>query len=231
MPIFASEFNCPFCDEVVDRFGDHCLVCSCGGDRTKRHNCIRNEVFFFCNGARLNPELERPGLLQPRPLIGASAEDGSARDADANRRPADVYLPRWRQGLPVALDFAVTSGLRGDVVSASAQDRSSAVTQYEDFKCEYLNTAERCAEEGIKFIPVVAEAHGGGWGNEAHKVWNALAKQKCSIIGERESDVASMLLQSLGLIIQRENASAILRSWPTANADRSIAAAGISASC
>ena len=41
---------------------------------------------------------------------------------------------------------------------------------------------------------------------------------------ERESDVASMLLQSLGLILQRENARAILRRWPTTNADRSIAA-------
>ena len=81
------------------------------------------------------------------------------------------------------------------------------------------------------FIPVVAEAHGGGWGQEAHRVWNALAKQKCSITGERESHVASMLLQSLGIILQRENARAILRRWPTANADRSIVDAGASALC
>ena len=62
-PIFDSEFHCPYCDEVIDRFGDHCLSCACGGDRTKRHNLIRNEVFYVCNSAGLNPELEKSGLL------------------------------------------------------------------------------------------------------------------------------------------------------------------------
>ena len=66
-PIFESEFYCPFCDEIVDRHADHCLTCACGGDRTKRHNTLRNEVFFFCISSGLNPELERPGLLPPRP--------------------------------------------------------------------------------------------------------------------------------------------------------------------
>jgi len=177
MPILALEFNCPFCDNVVDRYGDHCLACSCGGDRTKRHNRVRNEVFFFCNAAGLAPELELPGSLQPRLLGGALPEHGTSRDHDCNRRPADVYLPRWRQGIPAALDFAVTSGLRDSIVHESARDGSAVVTQYEDFKCQTLNTASLCADEGIKFIPVVAEAHGGGWGREAHKVWNALAKE------------------------------------------------------
>ena len=72
VPIYDTEFYCPFCDEVVDRYGDHCLTCSCGGDRTKRHNLIRNEVFYFSNSAGLNPELERPGILQPRILTGST---------------------------------------------------------------------------------------------------------------------------------------------------------------
>ena len=94
----------------------------------KRHNLIRNEVFYFCAGAGLNPELERPGLLQPRPLLGALAEDGSRGDPHS-RRPADVYLPRWRQGVPAALDFAVTSGLR-DSVTSSEETRVFHQTEY-----------------------------------------------------------------------------------------------------
>ena len=70
VPIYEQEFHCHLCGEVVDRFGDHCLTCACGGDRTKRHNLIRNEVFHFCNSSGLNPELERPGLLQPRLVTG-----------------------------------------------------------------------------------------------------------------------------------------------------------------
>ena len=70
-------------------------MCACAGYHTKLHNLLRNEVYFFCNSAGLNPELERPGLLQPRPLGGAFQENGSNRDPNEDRRPADVYIPRW----------------------------------------------------------------------------------------------------------------------------------------
>ena len=76
VPIFDTEFHCRHCDEIMDKFGDHCLTCSCGGDRTKRHNHLRNEAFFFINSIGLNPELERPGLLQPGPLDGTGQENG-----------------------------------------------------------------------------------------------------------------------------------------------------------
>ena len=48
-PIYETESHCPFCDEIMDRYADHCLTCACGGDRVKRHNLLRNEVFYFCN--------------------------------------------------------------------------------------------------------------------------------------------------------------------------------------
>ena len=197
----------------------------------KRHNLIRNEVFYFCTGAGLNPELERPGLLQPRPLLGALAEDGSRGDPHS-RRPADVYLPRWRQGVPAALDFAVTSGLRDTVVERSAQNGTAASLVYEDFKREYLDTARACEDEGIKFIPMIIEADGGGWGPQAQKTWNELAKCKAAVTGELVSTVACQLLQSLSLILHRENARAIIRRWPTPpNASIPMLTAAVVASC
>ena len=77
VPIFDKEFHCPMCDEVIDRYGDHCLTCACGGDRTRRHNLLRNEAYYICNSAGLNPELEKPGLLEPRPINGAAQENGA----------------------------------------------------------------------------------------------------------------------------------------------------------
>ena len=125
LPLYESEFNCPFCDDVVDKHGDHCLTCSCGGDRTKRHNLLRNEVFHLCNSAGLSPELERPGLLQSRPLAGSAQESGAERDPNANRRPADVYLPKWRRGAPATLDLAITSCLRADMLNKTLDDGSN----------------------------------------------------------------------------------------------------------
>ena len=217
VPLFESEFHCTLCDEVVDRFGDHCLVCSVGGDRTKRHNLIRNEVYHQCCSAGLNPELERPGLLRPRPLFGSTHESGDVRDPNTDRRPADVYLPRWKRGTPAALDLAVTSGLRRDLIESSALDGSSAVSIYEDFKRTHLNTETACLEEGIQFIPLICEADGGGWGPAGHAVWKELAKHKSLLTGEPASITAGHLLQSLGLILHRENARAILRRFPKTN--------------
>ena len=64
----------------MDIYGDHCLVCSCGGDRTKRHHLLRNETFHLCSAAGLAPELEKPGLLRQRPDLGGAPEDGSSSD-------------------------------------------------------------------------------------------------------------------------------------------------------
>ena len=52
---------------------------------------------------------------------------------------------------------------------------------------------------------------GGGWGPEAHKAWNELAKLKAVITGERVSMIVTNLLQTLGIILHRENARSVLR--------------------
>ena len=101
----------------MDRFGDHALVCCGGGCRTRRHNLLRNTTYYAASSALLHPELEKPGLLPQRPVFGSLYENGSSVETESNpssRRPADIYLPRWRAGSPAAWDFALTSGLRMD---------------------------------------------------------------------------------------------------------------------
>ena len=107
------------------------------------------------------------------------------------------------------------------MVDRSAEDGSYATKAYEDFKRSHLQTECLCQEEGITFIPMICEADGGGWGPAAHKVWSVLAKQKSIISGETDSIIVSRLLQSLGLILHRENARSILRRSP-GNTDRDI---------
>ena len=216
MQIFDSPHYCPFCDDVVDVHGDHCLVCSGGGDRTKRHNLLRNQAHHHCLAVGLSSELERPGLLQPRPLIGGLAEDGFQPDGPHQeaRRPADVYVPRWRRGMSACLDFAVTSGLRPDLVRESAREPTSATLRYEGFKCDHLETARLCRAEGMQFIPMVVEACGGGWGAEAAKTWTELAKQSALASGELRSSCAARILGSLSVTLHRENARAVIRRAP-----------------
>ena len=76
MPFADEDTECPMCGDVLDSFGDHALVCACGGDRTRRHNLLRSCVFYSASAANLNPELEKPGLLPQRPLLGSTPEHG-----------------------------------------------------------------------------------------------------------------------------------------------------------
>ena len=60
----------------MDRWGDHALTCSCNGDRTVRHNAIRNVCYEEAVEASLRPEREKAGLLPGRPH-----EDGLPGDS------------------------------------------------------------------------------------------------------------------------------------------------------
>ena len=77
VPLFPEEFHCPCCSGIVDIYGDHCVSCEGGGDRTRRHNLIRNEVYHYAASAGQTPELEKPGLLRPRPIDGTISENGT----------------------------------------------------------------------------------------------------------------------------------------------------------
>ena len=116
------------------------------------------------------------------------------------------------------------------MVSRSARDGAAATLAYEDFKREYMDTENLCHAEGITFIPLIAEADGGGWVPAAHKVFNELAKLKSSISGESEDTCATFLLRSLNIVLHRENARAILRRMPQPRlADSAILSASASA--
>ena len=158
MPIFGEPFFCPFCDGVMDVLADHALTCACGGDRTKRHNLLRDACVRLTWAAGWRPEPEKEGLLQATSFPASQEGDGLRSEA---RRPADIFLPRWDLGGSAALDFAVTSGLRTSQLEQTVADGLSSLTSYESIKDEYKGTAAHCAREGITFVPMLTEAHSG----------------------------------------------------------------------
>ena len=91
----ASSAICRYCGSIRDARGIHDRSCSAGGDNVLHHNSVRDCIHRFAARARLNPTLERTGLL---------AEPGVLLDW---RRPADVLIessgPRASAG-PLAAD-------------------------------------------------------------------------------------------------------------------------------
>ena len=120
-------------------------------------------------------------------------------------------MPRRYDNGPVALDFAVTSGLRSDHLHHSAVDHTHALTEYEDFKRNYLSTAQQCQQQGLQFTQMVVDAHGGGWGPAAKEAFKTIAREHANQTGTSVSMATSELAQRISITLERESARAILR--------------------
>ena len=154
--------------------------------------------------AGLGPDLEKADLLPPRP------DDPRSVTGSSLRRPADVYIPTWEGGAPAAFDVAITSPQWAEVVANAARMAGAAAVQYEGVKRTFLNTADVCAAQGIKFVPMVAETS-GGWGPSGLKTISKLAKRTTLITEQSASLVFSHLLESFCVASRRANARAVLK--------------------
>lgn len=204
-PIFQHDGFCPSCGDCMDRFADHALTCACKGDRTIRHNEIRNRYAVDATDAGLRPEKEKAGLLPCRPM-----EDGIRIDG-GDRRPADIWLPRGASGKGEALDFACTSGLQQGIVANVADDPNFVFERYDSFKRSYKDTDSACAQLNFKFVPMILEAHSGSWSPEARATIGHMAKLQASTRCEDEEMASLRIAQRLSTALHRENARAILK--------------------
>lgn len=191
----------------MDSFGDHALTCPCRGDRTRRHNSVRDLTFEDTMNADMAPEREKLGLLPSRP----SSDDVHTTIHNADRRPADIWLPRGAgrtKGRPEALDFAVTSGLRADNIGKYVD---LVFANYELFKEQHENTKQHCENEGFVFTPVVFEAHGGGWSSTARRLFDHVARQQRSAGLNCKEGTGMRIAQRISTAIQLANSRAVLK--------------------
>eukprot|EP00973_Karenia_brevis_P065137 9043426-Karenia_brevis.AAC.1 len=93
---------------------------------------LRNVVYSDAMLRNMAPKREKAGLLPARPPEdgvrrgepdGTGGQEGPQQQRSA-RRPADIFLPRGTRGMPMALDFACTSGMSSDAMKAAIDDPS-----------------------------------------------------------------------------------------------------------
>ena len=214
----SADTFCPMCGSTMDSFGDHAVTCSCKGDRTVRHNAVRNVTHICAQEANMCPEREKANLLPARPPDDVWDVEASNGLSDRRRRrPADIYLPRGITGSPMALDFAATSGMQSRLLRQSADDSSSAIVAYEQRKRDFIpegeteSTETLCNRQGFCFNPMVLDAHGGGMGKDFRSVVDAIGKQAAAVSGLRSDFHSLLIAQRISMTLHRENARAILR--------------------
>jgi hypothetical protein len=133
------------------------------------------------------------------------------------RRPADVLVDISAQAhgnfRKVAWDVKVINALGAGHIDATLQSPLAAADAYRLSALERQDTANLCAEKGIKYEPLVFTAQGGIQRN-AEAVLSSLAAAIARVEGKALAKVKAEILEDLSLTLARRAARAILRRAP-----------------
>ena len=195
MKIFDKDGACPACLKPSDSLGDHAVMCGTGGERIARHNFLRDALFETAASAGLAPSKEGRALLPGN-----------------QRRPADVLIPHWSGGRDGALDVTVTHPLQDLTRAGEAAQAGHALTVAYDKKMK--GASEQCSQQGLAFIPIVAESF-GGWHQVAQEQIKKLAACLARHTGQDEGEATSHLFSRCALLLQRGLAALLLNRIPT----------------
>ena len=194
MQVYDSAGNCPACGRHSDVMGDHGMVCGTGGERIARHNALRDALHDTAAAAGLAPQKEGRALLPGN-----------------DRRPADVFLPHWAGGRDAALDVTVIHPLQDATRARAAAEPGSAMTYA--FNNKMRGTAELCDQQGIAFIPVVAESM-GGWHKVAMEQLKKLGSALARHTGQEEGETIGHLVTRASILLQKGLSSLLLNRIP-----------------
>ena len=189
IPDAESDTWCPLCDAVLDHHSHHAGMCVAGGERTQRHHAVRDLVHSWAQRAGLRPEREKAGLLLP---------SNPEETGQANRR-ASRCVPARLCRVSCCLRFRQSwrHSDRRPWLQAS-RHTGAAAAAYAQHKELHLDTAQACAAQGVKFMPMVAECT-GAWAPEALKVLKHVAHAAAPHSGEEPAVCYGLLLQELAV--------------------------------
>ena len=129
---------------------------------------------------------------------------------NSGRRPADVWIPSGQEAKSQAWDFACSSGMRTDLLTARENTSVEVFAKYETYKRMYKNTDTLCNTAGFDFMPLIIESHGGGLRPAFRKILGKLDKDTVSVTGQPSGSVSLATAQRISCILHRENARAVV---------------------
>ena len=91
---------------------------------------------------------------------------------------------------------------------APAED---VLTAYAQRKEAYLDTAALCIARGLRFLLIIAEAHGGGWGSHLRAICADLADRQRAREPTEGSSASLRIAQRISIGLAAEAARALLR--------------------
>ena len=142
IPILQRPLPCPGCHtHQIDIYGDHIAQCTASPGVAARHNAIRDVLASLFRQA------------------GFSVRAEIRLFADTNERPADLFIDKWLQGRPLAIDVSVVSPLCPSYLDGSSGTAGYAASKMVESKIRKY--ADRLKSQESLFAPFVMETFGG----------------------------------------------------------------------
>jgi len=191
LPVYAHAATrpCPACNAPMDNSGYHALVCKRWGGKVHRHHSLCNAYVAFARGAHLAP-LREQGV-------------------GGRKRPADVFLPIW-DGLPLALDFAVTHPQQPKYLSGKlAEDVNPGGVAAAYAAAHKAGHFAPCRRAGVNFRPMVVEAF-GSWDPQALPVLRETAALYATHQAVDPKRALRWLGTRLNVVLMRQNVRMML---------------------
>jgi hypothetical protein len=128
--------------------------------------------------------------------------------AGSQLRPADIFIPIWRDGRKTAFDVTVVSSLQPAYLELEAQTPGAALAARKAAKIRQHD--QPCRDADISFVPLVVEAL-GGWDKDALVHLRELASASAKRCGDRPFTTTCHFFQRLSVSFQRGNATLLLK--------------------
>ena len=109
------------------------------------------------------------------------------------------------------MDVTITHPLQAATRAGAAATPGHAMTVAFENKCR--DTEELCREQGIKFIPIVAESL-GGWHKVALEQFRKLGSALARHTGQGEGEKVDHLVKRVAILLQRGLSSMLLNRIP-----------------
>eukprot|EP00969_Alexandrium_andersonii_P190706 8424510-Alexandrium_andersonii.AAC.1 len=82
----------------------------------------------------------------------------------------------------------------------------AVLERYEHEKRQHLDTEATCQAAGVRFTPLVLEAHGGGWSKATRNFADWLAAGVAAARGGQKESESLRIAQRISATLHRENA-------------------------
>ena len=133
-----STHTCPQCSAVLDKPGHH-LVCCIKNGLQRRHGAVQDFLYRLAVRAGFTARKEQTGLDRTR--------------------PGDVFVHRFTQGQPAAVDLTIRHTLAPSHPTPRTFDLSAWQRRQEESKVSLYGA--QCDRLGWQFMPCILDCYGG----------------------------------------------------------------------